>query len=408
MRLLTTPGMLRDALKDSFEQATAIHAAVAWASTNFEGFDLIKKYRSKLRRFLVGMHFHQTHPEFIEEFLSENSVRFIMSPDGTFHPKVYFFELPENNWCCITGSPNFTRAAFETNAELAILFESTDPGGADCKKFLFEALDKWWPQGKHLTANELAEYREQWKRAQATLPHPPSVIDKPTTSGIDSDGGADIPDIPICRLKWNEFFYRVKKERYASDATMQVRLEVLLEIRKLFEEAPHFCDMGREQRYKVAGLVTYDNMDFKWFGSMTGNGTFFRNIKINNPIISSALDFIALEGPVKHDEYLYFVKEFKKAFPYPPGRDGVGIATRLLAMKRPDLFVCLNSRNRQRLYKEFEIRQRIGDHDYNKYWGCIVEPIRKSLWWKSSRPTDETQATVWDARAAMLDALFMK
>lgn len=402
MQLLNTPAALCEALQNGFEKATSIHAATAWASVNFEGFELLKAHRRKLRRFLVGVHFHQTHPAFIEEFFSEKSVRFIMSPDGTFHPKVYFFELPDGGWRSIVGSPNFTRAAFESNAELAVLVECTDQGGAAFKKGFFDALDGWWHQGKHLNQQELKVYREQWKRSQQALPRKKAIFGRPTATGVKSDGGADVSEIPVCQMEWDDFFRRVKKERNsANKAAMPHRLEVIAEIRASFKETPRFADMEKDRRNEVAGLVRYEDIDFLWFGSMRGAGKFKGAISRNEPHISTALDQIPFDGPVGRGDYLAFVAEFEKAFP--KGGGGVATATRLLAMKRPDLFVCLDNANRRRLCAAFKIRQAVG---YEDYWDSIVERIRASTWWNVSRPKDRTQAAVWDARAAMLDALF--
>ena len=71
-------------------------------------------------------------------------------------------------------------------------------------------------------------------------------------------------------------------------------------------------------------------------------------------------------------------------------------------MKRPDLFVCLDSKNQQQLCKLFKIRQNL---DYESYWDSIVERIQVSSWWNSNRPESGVERNVWDTRAAFLDAL---
>jgi HKD family nuclease len=89
-------------------------------------FDLLAEHRDKIEQLTVGVHFYQTHPDFIAEFLDHDGVRFVMNPSGVFHPKLYMFELPKGRWECVTGSANFTKAAFTSNAEVAVHFTEED------------------------------------------------------------------------------------------------------------------------------------------------------------------------------------------------------------------------------------------------------------------------------------------
>lgn len=59
---------------------------------------------------------------------------------------------------------------------------------------------------------------------------------------------------------------------------------------------------------------------------------------------------------------------------------GVATATRLLAFKRPDYFVCLDSKNRDKLCEAFEIPKSV---DLDDYWEKIVERITDSNWGNS-------------------------
>ena len=89
---------------------------------------------------------------------------------------------------------------------------------------------------------------------------------------------------------------------------------------------------------------------------------------------------------------------------FPNGGHGAAVASRLLAMRRPDQFVCLDSANRARLCGDFGITQ--NGMDYARYWEEIIERIRDAPWWNAKRPADRIQAAVWDGRVAMLDTIF--
>lgn len=135
---------------------------------------------------------------------------------------------------------------------------------------------------------------------------------------------------------------------------------------------------------------------------MSGAGYFYHEVNDNNPHLSAALDEIPLTGPISREHYEAYIAEFVQAFPN--GRDGVGTASRLLAMKRPDYFVCLNSKNQKELCKDFEIKQT--GMDYERYWEEIIERIIDSAWWNEPRPKNALAGSVWDFRAAMSDAFF--
>lgn len=147
--------------------------------------------------------------------------------------------------------------------------------------------------------------------------------------------------------------------------------------------------------------ITGKEIDFKWFGSMVGGGYFKNRINTNNNHLAIAIDSIPLHGEITRDMYLGYINEMAKGFL--EGGFGIAIATRLLAMKRPDYFVCLDSKNKERLCKSFEISASV---DFEKYWDSIVERIIDSVWWTSSQPEGNQERLVWESRAAFLDAIF--
>ncbi|WBA55416.1 hypothetical protein O7C57_11090 [Providencia sp. 21OH12SH02B-Prov] len=99
-----------------------------------------------------------------------------------------------------------------------------------------------------------------------------------------------------------------------------------------------------------------------------------------------------------------YVELFKRAFP--EGRDGVGIATRLLSMKRLDQFICYNEQNKKGLAEEFCLSKR--NLNYEEYWDLIIERIMDTPWWNSEWPSSGIERSAWQGRVAMLDVLFYK
>lgn len=75
---------------------------------------------------------------------------------------------------------------------------------------------------------------------------------------------------------------------------------------------------------------------------------------------------------------------------------------RVLAMKRPDTFMCFNSRNSRRLCKDIGISRSVS---YEAYWDSIIARVMDSTWWNSPRPEPGIEREVWEARTAFLDAI---
>jgi len=135
MRLLTTSSSLERAFEQSLTQHTRVSFAVAWSSHDFPGCDELIRHEDKIDQGVVGIHFYQTHPSFIEHFLHDDRVKFMKNSSGVFHPKIYVFETSPKDWTCLIGSANFTAAAFSTNSEACLLIEAKDdPSGATTRK----------------------------------------------------------------------------------------------------------------------------------------------------------------------------------------------------------------------------------------------------------------------------------
>jgi hypothetical protein len=205
--------------------------------------------------------------------------------------------------------------------------------------------------------------------------------------------------INILSLPWSDFMTHVRAEQHPPGVSrMRERIEVLREIGDAFARGSRFSEFDYVTRRKVAGLFKSTEPNFLLFGSMRWVGHFKKAIKENNPDISLALDEIPLQGEVPRHCYERFADRFLAAFE----RSGMALASRLLAMKRPDTFVCVNNQNRSGLFEAFRLSDA---RDANSYW-ALVEKIQMCPWWRSAAPSAGDERQVWNARAAFLDALF--
>jgi hypothetical protein len=273
-----------------------------------------------------------------------------------------------------------------------LLFGGTKDGSTLIMDEIVSLIDNYWKSGKPINMSEAEAYREVWNQKQPTIrrlsgQYGSKITKKPLT------------DSSVMSMAWNRFFNVVKADPLHG---FEKRCELLATVANAFANYQTFELIPLPMRKTIAGLPNDQENHWGWFGSMSGAGYYHQAVNNNNKHLSQALDEIPLRGVVTRAEYKKYIVEFIKAFPN--GRHGVGIASRLLALKRPDQFVCLDSKNQAKLCQDFGIVR--SGMNYDRYWDEIIERILDAPWWNSKRPKNVKEAAVWDGRSAMLDAIF--
>lgn len=418
MRLLPNSKQINKEVTRLIDECDTCQIAVAWATMGFDACNRLIKNRQKIDRMVVGTHFFQTHPDFIREFREHARVRFVKKTDGVFHPKLYLFEMNTTKWECIVGSANFTNGGFDTNDEMAVLFTSEDRDSEDSFAQGKRSIRAYWDKAVPFSDDDYNGYKHQCELFRKQIKTLSGQFGDPNST--KGDKGRHPTDIPELSMSWKKYFDHVKNEpartKDEKEKRMKGRLAVIEEAQRLFKNIGHFIDMDTLGRKKIAGIVgKVGEVDFGWFGYMTVAGKF--SAVVNNAggkhatdlsCLSRALDAIPLFGDVNRERYMIFIDCFKEAFPKPKGGGGVGTASRLLAMKRPDVFVCVDRANREAI-----CRQHIGISpntlDYYKYWDSIIARVTQSSgWYSSPPPKDKTERRVWDARVAFFDSICYK
>lgn len=343
----------------------------------------------------MGIHFYQTHPNFIKEFIDDEKVKFKTNPNGIFHPKIYLFQNNENDWECLVGSANFTKAAMQNNTEIMVHINSKDINSNEVYKKTISEIDNYFETAVSFTNNDYESYLKVWNDKSRKL--------------LDiQDAFSSETDIkPIFKSKiitqdWNEYVRRVKNDKNNS---FETRLEQLDKAKEYFTRST-FANMTASERRQLAGISNKgnDNLNIDWmyFGHMV-SPRFKTRINEDYFDISDSLDCIPLHGKVTKKDYMNYIEYFKEHSGY-----GYGISTisRLLAMKRPDIFFCVTGENKNTLYDDFGIIKDIKSHEYERYWDEIIQRIHKSEWFNTNEPNDVLEKNIWNKRVAMLDAVF--
>lgn len=384
------------------KQTQEFYWAVAWANDMPLANTLINN-KSKIKQIVIGTDFTHTSPLLLDKLKTEKNVHVMISNGRTtFHPKIYCF-VDGNNVSAIIGSANFTNGGTNLNDEAALLLEGRkDDDGALIE--ILDSIDSWWSKGKEIEAEFLSAYELRW---QANQKHK-HAIEKPLKIYHPTEKSTNPK---LLSMSWDDYIKNIMNE---PNSNIDVRLAVLKGARTLFNSVGYFKALDELPRKAIAGIIgnqeilNWNDEDLRrlnwgWFGSMKGAGTFKNFINTNNQHLSDALDCIPPTGAVTEDDYNRFRVEFIQAFVSSTKKGGVPTASRLLAMKRPDYFVCVDSKNAKGLGADLGFPP--SKLTLGNYWENVVEPITLATWWNASRPTD-THAEIWDARAAMLDVIY--
>ncbi|WP_346986000.1 phospholipase D family protein [Chryseobacterium sp. POE27] len=397
MKLLIKQSDLTKEFKRLIKQYSNFHWATAWASAGNEVFGELTDYRYKIDKLTVGIHFYQTHPDFISEFIDDENVRFIEQPEGTFHPKVYLFTNEENDWELIVGSANFTASAFTKNTEVCVLINAKDSNSKEVYESALEIIRSSFELGKTFNESDWKNYRKIWDIQQPKI--------QSLSGQYGTTKGKPLPShkIELQTKSWDEFMDDVLGE---GKRIIERRIRVIEIAKELFQKVRHFKELDNNERKFIAGLPTDlertipGAKDWAFFGSMRGAGKFSKLINDNNELISIALDEIPLDGIITKTNYDRFLDHFKKALP----GNYLATSTRLLAMKRPDVFICYDNKNKDALCRDFRIIRNGMDHE--RYWNEIILRIADSEWYQKPHPKDEMERKISMARSTFLDSLY--
>lgn len=390
MELIDDPKVLRKSLVRCIERHDQIWFATAWASADTDFYRCLRANAAKIKKGVIGIHFFQTDPDVLDDFVGSKSVRFMLQPDGVFHPKTVLFGS-KGEWDAFVGSANLTKGGLGRNAELTVRLSSDDDDDKAMSSHARRAIEGWFGQAETMDEERARRYRAVRPARRAALERAAgSYGGQPRKSPLGSS---------VSTLSWPEYRDAVAD---AAGRKLASRLDLLAYARREFAGAPRFAAMSEPIRRAIAGLPTPAHPEPGWFGSMKGAGKLWTAMNQHLGALSDALDCVPLDGDVGRRHYDAYIANYIRAFP--EGRHGIGTATRFLALKRPDQFVCLDSANRRELGENFGIP--VSSMSYERYWDEIVLRIRDAPWWLAPPPAAGQELEVWHGRAAMLDALF--
>ena len=411
MKLISEPKELMSLFQKNLKWCERLSFASAWASP-IVGLSE-KLLDAKIKQGVVGIHFYQTDPRFIERFIDDERVKFIMQTSGTFHPKMYLFENGKE-WRMIVGSANFTNAAFSKNSEVGVLMTDADDSDGSVLIKAKNILVTYRKGAESFDRKKFESYKATWAHQQKRIRSLSSEYGRK-----DSGSTKNVSRPTFLRdLPWEDFFANVQNEDKKEKGRFERRTLLLKKIKELFQqkkangEYRQFSDYSLEERKLIAGLdvdVKGENgktLEWGLFGSMQGAGMFKKYVGKESEKLAAALECIPREGNVEQEHYDEYVAKITKL----PGIR-LATATRLLAMKRPDTFICVDNENSENLSKFLSIPNIVNcnkDKIFDVYWDDVICQMRDFVWWNEKKPTDKKERFVWENRAAFFDSLFYR
>lgn len=390
-----TQSVLKRLISDHDE----IQIAVAWGY-NGKLADLLMENSRKFRSVTFGLNGFATSPDLVQRLIGTKNAFIAKADKGIFHPKLYLFRT-ENKAEAIVGSANFTKGGLDQNHEVCLHIKGSSEDEIfdqiQCELSGYDALRQ--PATQMLADSYRRQFDAASKRRGQRDPILPD--DKKGGKGITSS---------LAMMSWEEFAATTKIDPHHN---FERRIKLLREIQRLFASVEWFSDLSTTEWKAVAGTLGksendaagLDHHDWGGFGSMGGNGDFAGLIKRQDRQLSAALDCIPRKDPVTLQDFEEYCRRFRKAFTEANAHH-VGeypTATRLLAMKRPDTFVCANGKNKRNLAKALNFAPTT--LSLANYWERIIVPIQSSPWYNASRPSGD-DSELWDYRVAMLDTIY--
>ena len=111
-----------------------------------------------------------------------------------------------------------------------------------------------------------------------------------------------------------------------------------------------------------------------------------------------ALSNIPLEGDVAQNDYQQFVIAYLSAFNGSDEKPTLAPATRLLAMRRPDVFTPISNSRLDALCSALGITK-LNNRDFERYWQDVVQSIHAMSWFKMANAGNELETQLVDIKA---------
>lgn len=401
MKLLKTSEEIGEAISRCIKEYSNISFAVAWIKDN-KIYQKLLKNKDKIQFSIVGIDFAGTDVNVLKDFQNSNKVK-IYKGEYTFHPKIYVF-YNRTKYKAIIGSANLTEGGMYNNDECAVLFTESDGVLLDN---VLEKLEDYFDKAKIITDGIIETYSKEY---EAIKENNNSIVKRlePTKQKID--------EAPYIDLKWGEVSEIIQQIDFVDRSGMLNDIQEIF--KKLDDSNIKFENLELDERRMIIGNSKDVNNKYRAFGGLASGGK-AQQILLNQDdpkntelrSIIEELDKIELlnEDNMCHPVSETIVRNIVKTV---MGIEGCGISTvtRLLAVKRPDLFLCVNDGNQNSIKELFGFRIS-GKYEIDKYIK-LLKMIYNTDYFNhkltKEEKQDEALVTISKYRVALLDSYLLQ
>ena len=401
--MILTEVQLLPRLKNHLRTANRVDIATAWMSFG-EAFTALHEFattRPRSLRAIVGTSGTATHPRALR-LLQEVAELRLPNSSPLFHPKLIVFHQPKAVVVWI-GSANLTRCGFEQNTE--VVAELPDENGA--ARAWFEA--SWEALDQDCDAL-LNRYADAWRPGSTQRPdlEPPPSHD---ALWILAQGLTDWSSFVRALKVAGPFWYRrfgctVDGEASSWLNTISLGMEIT--------RRASWDDLSNVDYHVLLGIKddAKDIMGYGLLGSMQGAGevksVFLRSNDTHQSIRESIR--LSLQPSIQASNATFpkiaveFIRQVSAIKHFGPA-----VATRLLALARPDLAISVNNGSRPGLAALSGLPpstlSKVPGGPRAKSYVDLLEFLSTKEWYRNPQPSGRYEQTLANARAALLDCL---
>ena len=398
---------LSERFKENVGCSTHVDIAVAWATETSALDQLVNAVEEEngvSLRIIVGTHGSATDPDVLDRLNDIGKLRIVPHRGPLFHPKVYIFRGEDS--IALIGSANFTNGGFGENVEA--VFETKQ----------LRAVRKWfnsqWKQCGKLRENADRKSRkeaiEKYRRRRRLNPPSGVIRDMMGAPMRDSnsrlgylDGVQDwrgyVSALTRCQEWWED--HPRDWTVYGATRSWTHTIEQVMPIAIMDD----WGGLNRNEVNQLLGRGIYGDLDSGLLGTMRPKSVnrfledadLRRSIKdaVNHVVNAHSTDFPNVAVTAVNNIVLE--------------RDmGIGVATRILALARPDRVVSLNGASGEGLAQIFPGIDRLNPRRDSvkvlvEHYGRFLRQLYAEPWFDSKKPRGALERRLWSMRAALLD-----
>jgi hypothetical protein len=411
--MLLTEETLLAALEERLASADAVDLAVAWAGPG-KAFTKIIEFarRSPGRlRAIVGIAGNATYPRVLHDLHRDAALR-IPNSSPLFHPKLYLFRKGSQAAAWV-GSANLTRCGFEQNAELvSVVVDDGSYAGW---------FNDWWKSLDEDPSETIKRYSAAWKPPSrpgeregtdaGRVAGPVAEHEFRRLLGSVSDWKSFVEALRIASAYWRGWYgVSVDGEDQSWLNTITLGNEIV--------RRRSWSDLSKNDYRLLMGIeVDVDGVSagYGLLGSMKGAGdaknvfneASAENLRIREQIRAALQPAIEADVSSFREAALDFIRVVEGF----QGFSGA-VATRLLALARPDIAVSVNKGSRDSLAAWSGLPKsalsKSGSGKRGASYGSLLDFLAEQEWYSSPAPKGTYEKGLADARAALLDCLVYK